>query len=56
MPYVDQAANNELAAQGLQGSQNVPPVSPKSGWKLSVVLPLAGPAAPAPWFRSGDRA
>ncbi|MDX6334662.1 MAG: hypothetical protein QOG05_2002 [Streptosporangiaceae bacterium] len=43
VPYVDQAANNELAVKGVRGSQNIPPVTPTSRWNLSVVLPLAGP-------------
>jgi hypothetical protein len=40
VPYVDQAANNELAAKGIRGSQNIPPVAPQPHWYLSVVLPL----------------
>ena len=46
LPYVDQAANNELAAKGVRGSQNIPPVSLKSRWDLSLVLPVPIAAPP----------
>ena len=41
LPVVDQAVNNELATKGVLGAQNVPPVTPKNPWKLTVLVPLA---------------
>jgi hypothetical protein len=46
LPYVDQAVNDELTARGLQGSQDIPPFTPTSQWKLIVQVPLELQAGP----------
>ena len=40
LPYVDQAVNDELSTKGLQGAQDIPPITPKSRWKLTVHEPV----------------
>ena len=40
LPYLDQAVNNELAAKGVQGAVNVPPITPASRWNLTVQVPV----------------
>lgn len=41
-PYVEQAVNDQLNSQGVQGAQNVPPVTPtfSNQWNLRVDIPL----------------
>jgi hypothetical protein len=40
LPYVGQAVDNELVAQGVAGSQNIPQITPTASWKLIVVVPV----------------
>jgi hypothetical protein len=40
LPYVDQAVNDVLSTKGLQGSQDIPPITPKSRWHLTVHEPV----------------
>ena len=40
LPYVDQAVNNELVAQGVSGAQHVQPFTPKSKWQLTLAVPV----------------
>ncbi len=40
LPYVGQAVDNELVAQGVTGSQNIPQITPTASWKLIVVVPV----------------
>lgn len=41
-PYVEQAVNGQLAMRGVQGAENVPPVTPtfSNQWNLRVDIPL----------------
>ncbi|HEY4849369.1 MAG TPA: hypothetical protein VII22_01160, partial [Streptosporangiaceae bacterium] len=47
LPYVAQAVNNELSTKGLQGSQDIPSITPKSRWNLTVHEPVVVQIQPA---------
>jgi hypothetical protein len=48
-PYVEQAVNSQLSRWGVQGAENVPPVTPtfSNQWNLRVDIPLQTQGQPA---------
>jgi hypothetical protein len=47
LPYVDQAVNDVLSTKGLQGAQDIPSITPKSRWNLTVHEPVEVQVQPA---------
>src|SRR5262249_37355175 len=47
-PYVEQAVNNQLSKQGMQGAENVAPITPTFSylWNLRVDVPLQSQGQP----------